>query len=121
MTDVFYGPRSRSNARALLAAAAELGLDARVVRTTQNGYFVPGEIVSFLEGVAEIEEGVTYPPPPEDAPEDQQVLERPRGNFGREKWAEYAKFRGLEVADEDTRDDIIVKVDTFETNEKETD
>lgn len=117
MADAYYGPRSRSNARALLDAAAALGFDSRVVRTAQNGYMVPEEIVAYLAPLKEIEEGVVYPPPQEAPP---VVLERPRGNFGREKWADYARFRGIAVTDEDTRDDLIAKVDALE-NEKEND
>lgn len=108
MTDAFYGPRSRVNAAALLASAAAVGLDPRVVRTAPNGYLVPEEVLSHLNGLSDIKEGVTYPAP-----------ERPRGNYGREKWAEYARLRGLEVADEDTRDDLIAKVDALDEKEND--
>jgi hypothetical protein len=112
MTDAFYGPRSRANAAALLAAAAELGLDARVIRTTMSGYLVPDAVLERVKGLEDIEEGKTYPDPAE-APE------RPRGNASLEVWATYARALGVEVTEEDTRDGLIAKVDAL--NKKETD
>ena len=50
MVDKFVGPRDRSTARKLLAAAAELGLDSKVVRTTTHeghGYLVPEEVADL--------------------------------------------------------------------------
>jgi predicted peroxiredoxin len=112
MTDAFYGPRSQANAQALLMAAAELGYDVRVVRTTLSGYLVPEAVLERVKGLDGIQEGVTYPEP-------SRAPERPRGNASLAVWADYARALGVEVTDEDNRDGLIAKVDAL--NEKETD
>lgn len=117
MTDVFYGPRSRANARALLDAVKVLGLDARVVRTTLNGYFVPEEVVASLDNLSHIEEGIVYPVPEENTPPADEPVERPRGNFGREAWAAYyaTKF-GTDAPEDASRDDIKALVEAKEND-----
>ena len=118
MADTFYGPRSRANAKALLDAATVLGLDARVVRTTQNGYLVPEEIVASLDTLSEIEEGVVYPVPEEvtGTTPTEEPLERPRGNFGRETWVAYAASIGVDVPEDASRDDIKALVEAKEND-----
>lgn len=112
MTDVFYGPRSRSNARALLASAEALELDPSVVRTTQGGYLVPSELIEHMESLAHIKEGEMYAPPGGEAPT------RPNVNESKADWFEYAKAIGLAPVDETTKADLIDMVKTAEA-EKE--
>lgn len=120
MTDTFYGPRSRENARLLLDAAAELGYDPFVIRTTRGGYTAPQDVVEAVLGVADIEEGKNYPAPVEDASEGQDDGEdvtppaRPNNGASREDWKTYAESIGVEVVEDDKRDGIIVKVDAKE-------
>jgi len=45
-----------------------------------------------------------------DEPADEQDA-RPKGNASREAWAEYAKSKGVDVADADNRDDIKAAVE----------
>lgn len=105
MSDTFYGPRSRKSARMLLDAAASLGLPARVVRTRTRGYVVPEDVLEAALGSRDIQPGVEYPAPDSEPP-------RAGSGSSRGAWAEYAKGQGVEVSDEDTRNDIILKVDT---------
>lgn len=59
-------------------------------------------------------EDVAPPPAPADPPVGgAELSEPPRAGqgSGREAWAEYAAALGLEVADGDTRNDIIAAVD----------
>lgn len=49
MTNAFVGPRGQEQARRLVDAAEELGLDPQSVLTTNGGYLVPVEIVDHLD------------------------------------------------------------------------
>ncbi len=117
MSKATYGPRSKANARLLLDAASALGYPSRVVKTWRGGYTVPQDVLDAALGVEEIEEGVEYPVPeigaPEGVPESEDVPEPPRGGpaASRDVWIEYATYLGIEVADDDTRNEIIEKVD----------
>ena len=42
--------RTRERAQEALAAARAVGLPTSVVRTTSNGYLVPEEVASYIEG-----------------------------------------------------------------------
>lgn len=111
MSEATYGPRSKANARLLLDAATALGYPSRVVRTWRGGYTVPQDVLDAALGVEEIEEGVEYPVPEIETPV--AVPEPPRGGpaASRDVWIEYATYLGIEVADDDTRNEIIEKVD----------
>lgn len=118
MADTFHGPRSRENARLLLKAAEELGLDARVVRTVRGGYEAPAEVVEAALEVSGIEEGKEYPAP-DEAKDDagdgaNEPLTRPNNGASREDWKNYAESVGVEVTADDKRDGIIEKVDAKE-------
>lgn len=109
MTDEFYGPRSRENARTLIEAAAVLGVDVRLVRTTTGGYLVPAEVLAFIRGTSHIEEGRVY-----DAPK------RPGLNEKKEVWVEYATtVLGLDVAVDATKDAVIDLVKNHEAAQAE--
>lgn len=47
----FVGPRSRETARKLIDAAGEVGLSAKVIKTTNGGYLVPTEVVDYLDSL----------------------------------------------------------------------
>lgn len=53
---------------------------------------------------------------PTALPVDAPAIERPRGNAGREVWAEFAAVHGVEVTDEmgrnDIRDTVVAKLET---------
>lgn len=114
-----FGPRSRENARLLLAAARELGYPTSVVKTTRGGYDAPQDVVESVLGVENIEEGVNYPAPDEPSEDDTtvdenpepQTLERPNNGASRQDWADYAESLGIEVTSDDKRDGLIEKVD----------
>lgn len=110
MANATYGPRSKANATLLVQTARDLGYPTSVVKTTRGGYTVPQDLLDAALGVQHIEEGVTYPAPPESVPEGQTApagTEKPRGNASREAWADYALARfGIEVTDDLSRDDI---------------
>jgi hypothetical protein len=106
----FYGPRSRANATLLIGAATSLGYPTSVVKTARNGYTAPQDVIDAALGISAIEEGVTYPAPPEPAPEGQAegstTVEKPRGNASREAWADYVGSLGIPVGGDLSRDDI---------------
>lgn len=110
MADATYGPRSKHNATLLVNAARDLGYPTSVVKTTRGGYKVPQEVLDAALGVEDIEEGVFYPAPDENVSEGQTDApvedDKPRGNASREAWAEYATNHGIEVTDDQSRDDI---------------
>lgn len=111
MSEVEYGPRSKANAQMLLAAAAALGYESRIVKTSRGGYLVPQDVLDTALGVEKIEEGVFYPAPPEPPSESQEdgstTVEKPRGNASREAWAAYATTTfGITIDDDLSRDDI---------------
>lgn len=113
----FYGPRSRANARLLIDTAEALGFPTSVVKTTRGGYLVPEEILQAVLGVSDIEEGVTYPAPADEAQVEQEAdekPERPNNGASRPAWAEYAQSVGIEVTDDDTRNGLIEKVDALQ-------
>jgi hypothetical protein len=60
--------------------------------------------------VRQLDDGDLIPETPVKV-EVEQVLERPRGNASRDKWADYAKVRDIDVEDDMNRDDIIAAVD----------
>lgn len=62
MSDIYVGGRSSDMAVLLLAAAADLGLDASVVRTTSKGYLAPEEVVEQANASDEIPEPVDEKP-----------------------------------------------------------
>lgn len=115
----FHGPRSRENARLLIDAAKALGYPTSVVKTTRGGYNAPADVVEAALGVANIEEGVTYPAPDEpkdEAPKDSgetERLERPNNGASLKEWSDYAKSVGVDVTDEDTRNGLIEKTDAL--------
>lgn len=110
MTDATYGPRSKQNATLLVNAARDLGYPTSVVKTTRGGYKVPQDVLDAALGVGGIEEGVFYPAPDENVSEGQPDAsaedDKPRGNASREAWADYASSHGIEVTDDQSRDDI---------------
>lgn len=110
MSEVEYGPRSKANAQMLLAAAAALGYQSRVVKTSRGGYLVPQDVLEAALSVEKIEEGVFYPAPPEPPSVEQEPApvtdDKPRGNASREAWADHAKTLGVHVGDDLSRDDI---------------
>jgi len=131
----FHGPRSRENARLLLDAASALGYPSTVVKTTKGGYNAPQDVVDMALGVADIEEGKTYPAPDAgsdgvpvlttevtkenaaDAAKAEEIktsLVRPNNGASREEWKNYAESVGVEVTENDKRDGIIEKVDAKE-------
>lgn len=118
MTDVFYGPRSRSNARALLASAEALGLAASVVRTTMNGYLVPAALVESMESLSGIEEGKVYEVPSDEIGLEGEAPARPNVNDSKADWSRYATAIGLSPAEDVTKADLI---DMVKTAEKEND
>lgn len=104
MADEFYGPRSRANAKALLDAAAVLGVDVRAIRTTQGGYLVPAEVLALVKGTSRIQEGVEYAAPT-----------RPGINEKKEVWFEYATtVLGLDIAGDATKAAVVEAVKAFE-------
>lgn len=118
METAFYGPRSRDNARLLLDAAKELGYPTAVVKTTRGGYNAPQDVVEQVLGLDAIEEGVTYPAPPEPDDESEVTpeptpLERPHNGASFKEWSDYAKSLGIEVTEDDKRDGLIEKVDAL--------
>lgn len=120
MTNDFYGPRSRENARLLLDAAEELGYPASVVKTARGGYNAPQDVVQRALGVFAIEEGVVYPAPEDAAPAAAEVdsgnparLERPNNGASRAEWVAYAESVGIEVTADDTRNGLVEKVDAL--------
>lgn len=140
----FFGPRSKENARRLLALADEIGIDQRLIRTTAGGYLIPDEIEAALvaeaiasqeveesEIVADLKEAVAAvnagteafrqeqaEGEPEDVVEDaDEVPEpqaRPAGNASRDAWATYAASAGVTFPEEATRGEIIALVDEKE-------
>lgn len=110
MTDATYGPRSKANATLLVQTARDLGYPTSVVKTTRGGYKVPQDLLDAALGIQNIEEGVTYPAPPENVSQEPSAAsdegDKPRGNASREAWAEYAQAHGVEVTDDLSRDDI---------------
>lgn len=105
-----YGPRSKANARLLLATASALGYPSSIVKTSRVGYSVPQDVLDAVLGVDKIKEGVFYPAPTDTSVEGRadgpMPVERPRGNASREAWADYANALGLYVNDDLSRDDI---------------
>lgn len=118
MDNGFFGPRSRENARLLLEAAKELGYPSSVVKTARGGYRAPQDVVDAATGLEGIEEGTVYPAPDEETSESEEqadeTLERPNNGASRDEWVAYAKSVGVEVADDDTRNGLIEKVDAQE-------
>lgn len=104
MADTFYGPRSKTNARMLLEAASSLGMHPRVVRTRSNGYVVPQEVLEAVLEVSDIKPGVEYPAPSPEPP-------RAGAGSSRGAWSAYAESLGIDVQDDDTRNDIMAKID----------
>lgn len=58
MSDVFVGGRGRDKAVLLLAAAEDLELPSRVVRTQTGGYLVPEEVAEAAGLTEESDSGV---------------------------------------------------------------
>lgn len=107
MSDAFYGPRSRANARLLVESARTLGYPTSVVKTARAGYTVPQAVLDAALGVEHIQEGVEYPAPQIESPAPAGDVEKPKWPGGsREAWALYAKSVGIEAPDGSTRDDI---------------
>lgn len=113
----FYGPRSRENSRLLLDAARALGLHPRVIRTMENGYYVPDEIVDHinkdivivdLDAPAEDHETVTKH---EEQDSDGKVaLTRPSTADPKADWLAYSQSLGLDVTDDNTKAEIVEAV-----------
>lgn len=137
----FFGPRSKENARRLLALADELDIDQRLIRTTSGGYLIPDEIEAALVAEAveaqeaaeaeaeaesaevadsEIAEDVQEAQAQEEVQEDVHEAEpvpapeRPAGNASRDAWATYAASTGVTFPEEATRGEIIALVDEKE-------
>lgn len=130
----FFGPRSKENARRLLALADELGVDQTLIRTTAGGYLIPDEIEAALVAEAvEAQEAAETAPETEEITEVTEVTEeasstpedvheaepapapeRPAGNASREAWATYAASTGVTFPEEATRGEIIALVDEKE-------
>lgn len=120
MADVPYGPRSKANARALLDAAAELGLHPGVVRTQAGGYLVPEEVVAIVVGVQHIEENHEYEPPPAPEVTPEAAVEtpkRPAVNEPKDVWVNYATAINLTVAEDATKAEVIDLVKSAEAEE----
>lgn len=136
MADEFYGPRSRANARALLAAAETLGLDPGVVRTQAGGYLAPHEVVEIVVGVQDIQPDTEYEG--EETGTEEQVadaqggteeggvpgepgtddLKRPSQADSKADWLAYATAKSLNVTDDNTKAEIVKAV---QDSEKEND
>lgn len=79
MAEVFFEGQSTESARALLAAAASLGLSPKVVRSTEDGFAVPQEVADALGP----QEGVVVEPPhtaAEDKPKRTRKTPATAGN-----------------------------------------
>lgn len=137
MADEFYGPRSRANARALLAAAESLGLHPGVVRTQAGGYLVPHEVAEIVLGLQDIKPDTEYegeeqkveetkPEPttpeeqkaPEATPEPVEETKRPSQADSKADWLAFAQSKGLDVSDDNTKAEI---VEAVKDSEKEND
>lgn len=102
MSDGFYGPRSRENARLLVDAAASLGVDKRLIRTQAGGYLVPVEVLDFINGEGEHEA------------EEKVEEKRPSQADSKADWLAYAEGKGLSVTDENTKAEIVEAVKNAE-------
>lgn len=132
MADEFYGPRSRANARALLAAAESLGLHPGVVRTQAGGYLVPHEVAEIVLGLQDIKPDTEYEgeqkaeeqkvadgdTPEETKPEPVEETKRPSQADSKADWLAYAQSKGLDVTDDNTKAEIVKAV---QDSEKEND
>lgn len=133
----FFGPRSKENARRLLALADELGIDQTLIRTTVGGYLIPDEIedalvaeaveravvaesqiVADLKTAIEIVDATVAEVNKEEVVEAliaaTEPVERPAGNASREAWATYAASTGVGFDEDATRNQIIALVDEKE-------
>ena len=112
----FYGPRSRENSRLLLESARALGLHPRVIRTMANGYYVPDEIVDYINkdleivDVTESQDQETVTKHEEQDSEGKVALTRPSTADPKADWLAYAQSLGLDVTDDNTKAEIVEAV-----------
>ena len=114
MADGFFGPRSREHARLLLDAAEKVGVDQRLIRTTNGGYLVPQEVLDFINDLPKEGEVVE---PKEEA--EAETPSRPNVNEPKADWLAYAQHIGLDVSDETSKAEIIEAVKAAETTEEQ--
>jgi hypothetical protein len=87
--------------------------DGAAALVEQCGYRWPDEIPAPVEpeptGDGPDRDTTTAPGPPAGGSDD-----RPKGNASRSDWADYAMTRGLDVAADQTRDDIRAAVEALD-------
>lgn len=123
----FFGPRSRDHARLLLDAAAKIGVDQHLVKTTRGGYLVPQEVLDYINSLpAEGEYVGPLDDKADDAPSEEPKaeptepgLDRPNVNESKALWLAYAQSVGLDVTDETSKADIIEAVKAAEKDTEE--
>lgn len=105
------GRRPASAVTIVTAEAPELTAPVHMLSQT------PGQIAETMR-TGELPGGPAHSPVDEDPtalPVDAPAIERPKGNAGREVWAEFARAHGFEFSDElgrnEIRDAVVAKLD----------